>query len=255
MVISSETFVSQPSLKLTTAKVQIWQASLEQPVEVIQKLEALLSEEEAQRANRLRYRQHRQFFIARRGILRHLLSQHTGADPEKIQLVYTQSGKPLLSSLDETSDICFNLAHSGRLGVYVFTRGRRVGIDLEAIRFVNEMDRVAEMNFSPEEYRKFETIGEGERSAAFYRCWTRKEAFLKAVGDSVSCPLQEFEVSLEPGAPAELLAVRGSKEQAQKWSMHDLRIQDGYAASLVVEGDGYSISHKQWAYSNFLSER
>jgi 4'-phosphopantetheinyl transferase len=251
MVIASETILSQSTLSLTNAKVHIWHASLEQPVEVIQKFESLLSEEEAQRANRLRFRQ---LFIAGRGILRLLLAQYTGVDPQNIQLAYTQTGKPLLSSRDKTSDICFNQAHAAEVGLYAFARGRRIGIDLEAIHPVDEIDRVAEMNFSPREFRNFKEVSEGARLKAFYDCWTRKEAFLKAVGNSVTYPLHEFEVSLEPGAPAQLLSVHGSHEEAAKWSMHDLRTQDGYAASLVVEGEGYSITHKQWAYSNFLLE-
>ena len=254
MMISNETFTSRPALLLTNTKVHIWHASLDQPVEVLQKLGFVLSEEEIGRAERFRYRQHRQYFIAGRGILRFLLSQYTGIAPGQIQFAYTQSGKPLLTSRDETMDICFNLAHAGGLVLYAFTCGRRIGIDLEAIRPIEEMDEVAKMNFSPQEYQKFQMIHEEARLTAFYNCWTRKEAFVKAIGDGRSYPLQDFEVSLAPGETARLISLQGSQRRASNWSMHDLRTRDGHVAALVVEGNGYSISHRQWTPPHFFRD-
>jgi 4'-phosphopantetheinyl transferase len=111
---------------------------------------------------------------------------------------------------------------------------------------MEEMDQVAEINFSTREYEDLKKVSEQNRLRAFYNCWTRKEAFIKAIGDGLSFPLQDFDVSLEPDMPAQLLMVHGSGEDAYHWSMHDLKTQDGYAAALVVEGSDHSISQKQW---------
>jgi 4'-phosphopantetheinyl transferase len=124
-----------------------------------------------------------------------------------------------------------------------------VGIDVECIRPMEEMDRIAKMNFSPQEYRKFQGVSKPDRLKAFYNCWTRKEAFIKARGDGLYFPPQNFDVSFEPNLPAQFLSVDGSFEQAKKWSMHDIETREGYAAALVVEGNDYSISHKQWKYT------
>jgi 4'-phosphopantetheinyl transferase len=135
------------------------------------------------------------------------------------------------------------------VALYAFSWGQQVGIDVESIRPMEEMDLVAKTNFSPGEYQTFQRVSKQHRVEAFYNCWTRKEAFIKATGDGLTFPLQEFEVSLEPGVPAQLLAVRGSSEEANRWTMHDLKTRDGYAAALVVEGKEHSISHKQWSYT------
>lgn len=237
------------SLHVANTKVHIWHASLQQPVEVVQKLEAVLSEEERQRADRFRFAEHRQSFVVGRGILRFLLSRYTGIRPEQIPFKYTLTGKPFLANGDSSPEVCFNLSHSGQVALYAFSWGQQVGIDVESIRPIEEMDQVAKTNFSPGEYQKFQRVSKQHRVEAFYKCWTRKEAFIKAAGDGLTFPLQDFEVSLEPGVPAQLLAVRGSSEEANRWTMHDLKTWDGYAAALVVEGKDHSISNKQWSYT------
>jgi 4'-phosphopantetheinyl transferase len=118
---------------------------------------------------------------------------------------------------------------------------------------MEEMDLVAKRIFSPDESDKFQKISERERLRAFYNCWTRKEAFIKAIGEGLSFPLQKLEISFEPDLPARLLSVADSVEQTNKWSMHDIKSWDGYAAALVVEGNDYSISHKQWKDINLDS--
>jgi 4'-phosphopantetheinyl transferase len=116
---------------------------------------------------------------------------------------------------------------------------------------MEEMDKVAERNFSPREYKIFQRVREQERLRAFYNCWTRKEAFIKAIGEGLSFPLRVFEVSFEPDRPAELITVHGGTDEARNWAMHDLKTRDGYTAAVVVEGSDHSISHKQWTYTQF----
>jgi 4'-phosphopantetheinyl transferase len=114
---------------------------------------------------------------------------------------------------------------------------------------MEEMDQIAEMNLSPQEYRKFQGVSKPDRLKAFYNCWTRKEAFIKEIGEGTNFPLHEFDVSFQPDVPAKLITVQGSREKANNWTMHDLRTQAGYSAAIVIEGNDHSISHKQWIYN------
>lgn len=239
---------SLPGRSLRAPDVHIWHASLEQPGEASQALRAILSEEELKRAEHFHFDPHRRHFVAGRGILRHLLALYTGIEPGKLQIEYTRNGKPFLPGMDGASDIRFNLSHSGGMAVYAFTRGREVGIDIEHQRPIDDMDRIAERNFSAKEYTTLGTLPEGEQVEAFYLCWTRKEAFIKAIGEGISFPLQQFDVTLIPGEPAQLLSVDGSSEKARRWSMHNLTIAVGYAAALVIEGSNCTLTQHKWEY-------
>jgi 4'-phosphopantetheinyl transferase len=240
-----------PGQHLTEADLHVWCASLEQPAEVVEKLEATLSTEESTRAERFRFAQHRRFFITSRGILRNLLSRYLEIEPGQIELEYTQTGKPHLPSQDGSAGISFNLSHSGNWVIYAFTRNRQVGVDIETIHSIEDMDLIARRNFSREEYEDFRSTGEADRMQAFFNCWTRKEAFIKAIGDGLLFPLQEFTVSLMPGKSAKLLSVSSNDQEAARWSVLDIQVADGYAAALVVEGSGFTILQREW----FLSSR
>ena len=240
--------VSLLGQSLKAPDVHIWHTSLEQSGEAVHALKAILSEEELKRAERFHFDQHRRHFIAGRGILRQLLSLYSGIEPGQLQLEYTRNGKPFLPGMEDESGIRFNLSHSGGMAVYAFTRGREVGIDIEHQRPIDDIDRIAERNFSAKEYTTFGTLPEGERLEAFYLCWTRKEAFIKAIGEGISFPLQQFDVTLIPGEPAQLLSVNGSSEKARCWSMHNLTIAEGYAAALVIDGSNCILTQHKWEY-------
>ncbi len=253
MIVFNQKVIGWSDLRVANTKVHIWHASLQQPLEVVQKLEAVLSEEERQRAERFRFKEHRHSFIVSRGILRDLLSRYTGIQPGRIRFKYNLAGKPFLANEEAVPDIYFNLSHAGKLVLYAFSWGRQVGIDVECVRPMEEMDQVAERIFSPGEYDRFRKISEKDRLRAFYNCWTRKEAFIKAVGEGLSFPLREVEVSLEMDVPAQFITILGSRQEAERWTLHNLKTWDGYAAALGVEGSDHSISHKQWTYTRFLS--
>jgi 4'-phosphopantetheinyl transferase len=252
MIFENELFSSRAVSILTNGEVPVWHASLGQPREVLMQLEAVLSQEEKVRARRFRFERHRNYFVVGRGILRILLSKYTGIGAGQLQLQYTQHGKPFLSGITETG-ICFNLSHSGDRVIYAFSRGSQIGIDIEHIRPVEDVDQIAKRSFSPREYHTFRSVPEADRWKAFFNCWTRKEAFIKAIGEGLSFPLEKFEVSLEPGCPAALISVMGSLENAKRWSMYELQTHDGYVAALAVKGNGHSISHR-WidSVSNIL---
>jgi 4'-phosphopantetheinyl transferase len=255
MIILNQKDIRWSSFRLAAAKVHIWQASLLQPEDVVQQLQASLSEEERQRANRFRSPEHRRAFILGRGVLRDLLYRYTGIEPGQIRFKYNLAGKPFLASEEDAPEIHFNVSHAGQLVLFAFSWDCPVGIDVECIRPMEEMDQVAERSFSAQEYRKFQRIREPARLKAFYHCWTRKEALVKATGEGLSFPLSDIEVSFEPDEPVELLSIHGSPERAGHWTMHDLKAQDGYAAALVVAGKDHSLSHKQWTGPFFTGQK
>ena len=249
MFPSRRNTITSSSLELAHTEVHVWHASLEQPPEVARELETVLTEEDQKRAGRFRYPAHRRSFIASRGILRILIHRYTGIRPDQISFNYNMAGKPYLAGPASISGLSFNLSHAGLLVLFAFSRGRQVGVDVECIRPIEEMDRIASWNFSPGEYRIFQRLPEESKLQAFYNCWSRKEAFLKAVGDGLSFPLHEIEVFFGNQYPDTVQGISWGEEAAQQWSMHDIEIPDGYAASLVVEGYEYSVSHHQWTQS------
>lgn len=246
---------SPPIRSISPSDVHIWHASLEQPEEVVGELSGILSADEKERSDRFHFDRHRRSFIAGRGILRHLLSLYTGLEPGQVEIQYAQNGKPFLPGMDGPSGIRFNLSHSGGIAVYAFCRGREVGLDIELQRPLEELDSIAKRNFSGREYATLGSLPEQDRLEAFYLCWTRKEAFIKAIGQGISFPLQQFDVSLTPGEPAQLQTVYGSQETARRWSMLDLTIADGYAAALVIEGSGYTLTQHSWEDFENIQEK
>lgn len=246
MVIAYGTPVPLPASALTDNTVHVWSASLQQSAKVVQRLAAVLSEDERTRAERFHFANHRSFFIVGRGILRTLLAAYLNLEPQKVQFEYTQSGKPFLLPSHGVQGLCFNLSHSAGIAMYAFSQNRRIGIDIEYVRSIPDMDQIAAGNFSEQENLQFKAADINEKQQAFYNCWTRKEAFIKAIGEGLSFPLHQFDVSLIPGEPARLLSIFGSEQEAAHWSLYELRPAEGYVAALVIEGNGCSISYQGW---------
>ncbi|NLG49319.1 MAG: 4'-phosphopantetheinyl transferase superfamily protein [Chloroflexi bacterium] len=230
-------------------EVHVWQTGLEVPAACIERLYATLSEDERQRAARYRFDRDRQHFIVARGALRGILGDYVGVDPARLRFVYTPYGKPSLDPAFDGGELRFNLSHAGGMALYAVTRGREVGIDLEPLRPESADDAntlsVARQFFSPWEVQELLTLPMELRGLAFYNCWTRKEAYIKARGEGLSLPLDQFDVSLAPGQPARLLRARDSQE-ATRWSLAALEPGAGYVGALVVEGPLGEIKYRQW---------
>jgi 4'-phosphopantetheinyl transferase len=163
-------------------------------------------------------------------MLRRLLGGFLGLEPERVELRYGPHGKPCVEGLR------FNLAHSHELALYAFSRGRELGVDLERIRPLRDAAAIAERYFSAEENAVLRSLPEIQRHEAFFRCWTRKEAYLKALGDGLARPLDSFDVTLAPGEPARLLRVQGAPDEAARWSLLHLDPAPGFVGALAAEG-------------------
>lgn len=219
------------SLTLHDGEVQVWRANLHRPDDVVEKFRRTLSTEEIDRANRFHFERHRRDFVVGRGLLRELLGRYAGTQPETLEFAYGAYGKPALSDSDR---LRFNMSHSGGVALFAFTEGRQVGIDVEKIRADFASEDIARRFFSTIEVDCLTSLPVEERVAAFFRCWTRKEAFIKATGKGLSQSLDGFDVTLAPDVPAELLRVSG--EDARDWKLFEVEVGEGYAGALAVEG-------------------
>ncbi len=164
-----------------------------------------------------------------------------------MRFTYSNYGKPLVANEDNGNDLRFNLTHSHGLALLAVTRGRDIGIDVEYLR---DMERdgelLAERFFSPRETAALRSLPPELRREAFFHCWTRKEAYIKANGKGLSLPLDEFDVSLHPGEQAALLATQHDPDDARRWSMRSLLPADGYIAALTVEGPSWRLWCGDW---------
>jgi len=216
-------------------EIHVWHVLTSLKPDQMDKLAASLSSDELGRAERFRFAKDRARYVIGRGVLRALLADYLGATAKDVRFRYSEKGKPELMPAPGRPGIQFNLAHSGDLVVYGFVKERRVGIDVEEVRFDFRTDEIAERFFSDAEREALRKLPESQRHAGFFRCWTRKEAYLKATGDGLSMPLCDFDVSLAADQPARLLATRPAASEAAKWQMQNLDFGPQYAAALIVE--------------------
>jgi 4'-phosphopantetheinyl transferase len=233
-------------LSISTTELHIWRASLDLPAALAQRLHATLAHDEQQRAQRLRFANDRAHFVAARGILRCILSSYLDCAPQDVVFEYGARGKPALSPAAHTSALRFNVAHSHGLALYAVAYQREVGIDLEHIRANVDYEQIAQRFFSPQEYATLRTLPAGEQLHAFFACWTRKEAYIKAQGDGLWQALDAFSVTLAPHEPVQLVHIDGSPQQAARWSLHNLLPGADYAAALAVEGHDWQGTCWQW---------
>ena len=217
------------SLPLEPGAVHVWKIELDQPTE---EFRALLSPDERERAARFRVERGADRYTVGRGALRILLGRYTDAPPASLVFQYNGFGKPELAG----SGVCFNLSHSHEIALLAVARGRPVGVDVERIREEVMIDRIADRFFAPAEAQAIAALPYGQQTRAFFNCWTRKEAWIKARGEGLSIPLNSFEVTLRPGEPARLVATRPDEEEASRWILRDLECGPDYVGALAVAG-------------------
>jgi 4'-phosphopantetheinyl transferase len=194
---------------------------------------ALLSPSERQRASRFAFNRDQRRFIVARARLRQLLAARLEVRPESIELTYGAHGKPTLAWPFASSELRFNVSHCGAVTVYAFSFGREIGIDIEAIREMHDADRIAARFFSRRENERYRSLDRRDRPVGFFNCWTRKEAFIKALGDGLYHPLDRFDVSLAPGEPARLLRVGTTPGDDCDWSLDSFSPAAGYVGAIA----------------------
>jgi 4'-phosphopantetheinyl transferase len=242
------------NFKLACNEVHVWRVSLNVTASYQQRLKSILSVDENYRAKTYRFLVDRNHFIVARGVLRIILGCYLNMKPNKLKFSYNPYEKPFLIDQPDGHELHFNVSHSHGFGLCAVTQGRELGVDLEKIRpdFINE--QIPEHFFSLQEVAKLRALPISLQEKAFFRCWTRKEAYLKAKGGGLSLKLNQFEVSFAPGEPAAILNIFDNPKEKDRWSLIDIDPGPGYTGALAVEGFGLDIKYLQWATHLFDEE-
>lgn len=242
---------------LSSREVHVWRATLDLPRGQVAALAPLLAADERRRADRLRFEHLRRRYITGRATLRIILARYLRVGADRLQFAYDEHGKPFLAfpaPVHPEDAIEFNVSHAEALALYVVARERRVGIDVERVRPVQEAAGIVARNFSAAERDALGRLPAAQDLAGFFACWTRKEAFIKAHGGGLTIPLSSFDVSVDPldASPPtaqRLLASRIAPGDDARWRLCDLTPGEGYRAALAVEErdiGGRDIGGSEW---------
>lgn len=218
--------------------MHVWWASLDPPRQTLPGWFSLLSADEKARAQRFHFERDYLRYIAGRACLRRLLSGYLGLPPVEIEFDYSPLGKPTLKWALDGRVLQFNLSNSGNRVLYVFSWQRRVGIDLELVHPMPDEDDFARQFFCATESALLHSLSGDAKRKAFFELWTCKEALLKAMGDGLTKPINEVEVTLQDGE-ARLVSIACDPRPAANWQLVLFRPAPGYQAALAVEGQGW----------------
>lgn len=207
----------------------------------LSRLEPFLSSEELTRADKFHFRVDRDRFVAVHSFLRSLLGSYLDCDPATLKCLSNFYGKPFLMVKNVSDLIYFNMSDSGDRVIYAFNRAGEIGIDIEKIRSDFATQEVAEQFFSDHEASVLRSLPEKEKVEGFYNCWTRKEAFIKAIGEGLSYPLKDFDVTLAPGEPAKVLRIKGDAREASEWTLQEIPIAADYKAAIAIRAKGLEV--------------
>ncbi|MHB8596181.1 MAG: 4'-phosphopantetheinyl transferase family protein [Ktedonobacteraceae bacterium] len=247
MTISDQQWnIPPPDIVLQNNEVHVWRASLNAPLSNIESLKLLLTDEEVARAERFYFEKGRHGYIVTHGILRILLGRYLDVDPRQLRFGTNTYGKPSVENPARDARLHFNLSHTHELVVFAFTYLGEVGIDIEYMRANVEYEELAKHFFSPYESAVLHNLPEDMKQEAFFNCWTRKEAYIKARGMGLSLPLDLFDVSLKPGEPAALLGSRENGQEVARWTFQAMSMPPDYAGALAIEGHGWHTNYWQW---------
>ncbi|MCC3434017.1 MAG: 4'-phosphopantetheinyl transferase superfamily protein [Oscillatoriales cyanobacterium] len=237
-------------LKLASNEIHVWRVLLTQTASCLQSLEQPLSSDERTKAERFYFQKDRSQFIVSRGALRAILSRYLDIDPSALCFGYNPYGKPFLSAEQGGNELFFNLSHSRGIALIAVTKNRNIGIDIESIRTDFPCQEIAERFFSLLENTVLRSLPLNLQHKAFFTCWTRKEAYIKAVGKGLFIPLDSFDVTLAPGEPAALLNFLENPQEVFRWRLIELISDSDMVATLAVEGDGNKLLCWEWQCSS-----
>ncbi len=212
-------------------QLSIWRATLSDWFPQLDKITACLTAEERNQGNRLIRPLHQQRFLLSHAILRWILSRYLEQSPDTISFEKGAHGKPYV----EGRSIQFNMTHSNDLALYAISAEMEVGIDVEYIEHPRRSDALVKRFFSKQEHEEYQGFPEDERGLAFYRAWTRKEAYLKATGLGLSYPLDRFDVSLAPAGDHCLLHVEDQNEVIRDWTLFSRQFEKNYLYSIAIK--------------------
>jgi 4'-phosphopantetheinyl transferase len=233
-------------VQLHEQEVHVWRTSLAVPESTREDLQQILAKEEISKAAQFHFEKDRNHWMVARGILKILLGLYVNTAPDQLKFRSNAYGKPFLAFPDTSARLQFNVSHSQDLALYAFTYDRQVGIDVEYKCAGLDYEALARVSFSPNEQALLHSLPREQKQEAFFNCWTRKEAYIKAKGTGFSIPTDQFDVSFLPGEPAAFLQHYEDWQETTRWSLRELDPGTGYAGALAVEGVGWRLHRWQW---------
>lgn len=220
-------------------EVHLWRAALDGDSLTRSYYRDILRDDERERAARFRFELHRHRYIVSRAVLRQILSQYVGLPASEIEFVTNAHGKPAL--LEPTSNLEFNVSHAGGVAVLAFAEGRRVGVDVEDTGRDAEFRRLADRFFSPRERDVFASLPDSQVREEFYACWTRKEAYIKALGLGVTHGLANFTVAFGHGTEPGIVHSEIDPRAAERWGMRTFVPAEGFVGAIVAENGDWAL--------------
>ncbi len=230
--------------------VDIWRASLEIDSRQLPALQAHLSAPDQERAALFHFERDRRRYVTAHAALRGILGRYLDCPPREISFQINPYGKP---ALGQAAGLHFNLAHSHEIALVAVTRLGEIGVDLEHVRPLDDLEALAYRTFSAAEYHRLQTLTGAMRQRAFFDCWARKESYIKALGEGLSHALQDFSVSLLPGEPARLLDVRGNPGEASRWTLQAIELSEAYAAAFAIRATSVGLRCWNWNLQSELA--
>jgi 4'-phosphopantetheinyl transferase len=234
------------SPRLGADEIHLWRVGLNQPAEVYRACFGTLTPDESERAGRFCFDRHRQQFVIARGALRSVLSQYLHRPPSQLRFVYSAFGKPEVEGEEGRGCLRFNLSHAEGVALIALIRDREVGVDVEVVREEFPGMEIAEGFFSAREVETLRSLPEEARMDAFFLYWTRKEAYIKALGEGLSHPLRQFSVSLGNGESSVLAEPEGVAPQASMWIVKGLSVGERHAAAVAFRAPVTNFRFRQW---------
>lgn len=231
---------------MTAHEIHVWCSDLDQPSSIVESCRNVLSHEEIAVANRLRSSSDVSRYVVAHGLLRKIIATYLEIAPEVIAFQQGRSGKPLLEFPTEAPKLRFNMSHSGDAAVYALSASNEVGIDLEQLRIVAGAEAIVHRNFSTIEQATWSALNAEDRHTAFLRCWTRKEAYLKATGVGLEGDLRGFSVSYAANQDPALLSIDNGHDNPAQWSLLELVPVHGYVGALAVRAKSLTVICSAW---------
>ena len=228
-------------------EIHVWRIELDLEPLAYSVVEAVLSPDERRRAKCFIRDDLRRRWTVAHGALRMILAAYTGTPPGCLVFGTGPWGKPKLKGT--ASRIGFNLSHTGHLALIAISSEHEVGIDAETIRPNLDWRELSERFFASAEASEIKSLAPEIRIAAFFACWTRKEAFIKAIGRGLSMPLDSFRVTVRPDFPPRLVWLEGNQREPDKWSFEDMS-ESGVAAAVAVRHHSPSVHRYTFSVSS-----
>ena len=232
----------EPGPALGPGEIHVWSVDLNPSPAAVEALGHLLSADEWERARRFRFEQHRRQYVVGRGALRTLLAAYLGDRPERIAFTYGPRGKPFLETSLASSGLHFNLSNSADLALVGLVRGIEIGVDVEYLKPMPDCEEISERFFSESERQVLRSLPRELKEEAFFNCWTRKEAYLKAVGEGLAAALDSFDVTLSPGDAPRMLTLKGDPDASARWFFRHLRPAQDFIGAVAIDGGQWSVA-------------